>query len=78
MFRHAMCHISDAEIKTRRADYVAKMGDFLLPINYGGHEHTWTYITTGVQFCSLCGAEHVCFRVHLLFFCCLSWSELIW
>ena len=41
---------------------MVKMGDFLLPPNYGGHEHRWAYVTTGVQFCSLCGAEHVCFR----------------
>ena len=35
---------------------------FLLPRGYGGHAHRWVELDTGYCLCSLCGAEHVCFR----------------
>ena len=62
MFRHSMCRISDSEVKDLKAKYITQHGQFVLPIGYAGHAHTFCSVTTGVQLCTLCGAEHVCFR----------------
>lgn len=62
MFRHSMCHISDSEVKNLKTQYVALHGQFVLPMGYEGHTHTFKPLAAGVQLCTLCGAEHICFR----------------
>ena len=62
MFRQSMCRISDSEVRNLKARFVKEHGHFVLPIDYAGHVHTFQAVATGIQICSLCGAEHVCFR----------------
>ena len=62
MFRHAMCRISDVDVRRLREEYLIQNGDFLLPRDYAQHAHTWVGVAMGVRICKLCGAEHVCFR----------------
>ena len=57
-----MGHISDGEVKDLKAKFVAQHGQFVLPLGYNGHTHVFQPVATGVQLCTLCGAEHVCFR----------------
>lgn len=51
------------EVEACRREFVFKHGDFLLPPGYPGHAHEWVGTPqTGIQFCGMCGKEHVCFR----------------
>jgi len=42
--------------------YKAIHGDFLVPPNYPGHDHQWLSLDAGLNICTLCGADHVCFQ----------------
>ena len=44
--------------------YVALKGDFIVPVDYPGHEHQWVMLDAGMCICKLCGADHICFQGH--------------
>lgn len=42
--------------------YASIKGGFVLPPDYPGHTHAWVALDAGLNICSLCGAEHICFQ----------------